>query len=199
MDEDEALRQLRFHNPTLAMQTHEASALEARRVMERRKSYPMIGLGLQYTFMAPATMSASTAKMNPKGMVMPMFSLTLPVHRGKYRAAERENNLLKNEAIHQRQTIEHELAAELILLYANYRRSLRQAEQFRQQQQTLETTFNLLLHNLSTGTATLDDLLNLRRLLLNNRLQFTDTVAEANLSIAQIRKLTDNPQLQVVH
>ncbi|MDR3126996.1 MAG: TolC family protein [Tannerellaceae bacterium] len=195
MEESEAILHLRLHHPVLSMQSGEAAALEARREQERRKGYPMVGLGLEYRL---AAMPASGARMNPEAMLMPMLSLSLPLYRSKYKAAARESRLLKEEALQRRQASENELIAELSRLYGDYRQSLRQSELLRVQAEILGATFDLLLEKLSTGSASLDELVGLRRLLLDNRLQSIEAVAEANLALVQIRKLTE-PPLQVSH
>ena len=55
--------------------------------------YPMIGLGLNYSFINKNEMS--TSAMNGKDMIMPMVTVTLPVYRKKYNAMKKEADLLK--------------------------------------------------------------------------------------------------------
>ncbi len=75
------------------MLDYEKQSIEARKKMVSRMSYPMVGLGLNYSFISKNEMSASA--MNGKDMIMPMVTVTLPLYRKKYNAMVKEADLLK--------------------------------------------------------------------------------------------------------
>ena len=54
-------------------------------------SYPMIGIGLQYSLINKMDHPIGMADMNGKDMVMPMVKISLPLFRRKYNAQQRES------------------------------------------------------------------------------------------------------------
>ena len=81
------------NNPMLGMLDFEKQSLEARKKMVTRMSYPMVGLGINYSVIGKSTMS--TSSMNGKDMIMPMAVFTLPIYRKKYTAMQKEAELLR--------------------------------------------------------------------------------------------------------
>ena len=82
-----------MNNPMLGMLRYEQQSFDSRKKMVTKMSYPMIGLGLNYSVISKNEMS--TSDMNGKDMVMPMVTMTLPIYRKKYRAMQTETDLLK--------------------------------------------------------------------------------------------------------
>jgi outer membrane protein TolC len=84
------------NNPVLNMLNYEKQSFDARKKMVEGMSYPMIGLGINYSLINRSAMSSSA--MNGTDMVMPMVTVTLPVYRKKYNAMKNEADLLKSAA-----------------------------------------------------------------------------------------------------
>ncbi|MDR1555420.1 MAG: TolC family protein, partial [Tannerellaceae bacterium] len=89
-DTETIRREINERNPMLGMLREESLAYGAKAEMERKMSYPMWGLGLQYMLMAPLkntpagsmdSMGSETPAMNGKDMLMPMLSVSIPLYR----------------------------------------------------------------------------------------------------------------------
>ena len=66
-------------NPMLAMLEAEGEAYRAKAKMDRRMSYPMIGIGLQYSVVNKVADPMGMPDMNGKDMVMPMVKVLAAV------------------------------------------------------------------------------------------------------------------------
>ena len=64
-------------NPMLAMLEAEGEAYRAKAKMDRRMSYPMIGIGLQYSVVNKVADPMGMPDMNGKDMVMPLLKVWL--------------------------------------------------------------------------------------------------------------------------
>lgn len=92
--ESMALDNVISNNPMLTMLEAEGNAYRAKAEMDKKMSYPMLGIGLQYSLIGkkPEDMSmGSMSGMNGKDMFMPMLKISLPIFRKKYNAQQRES------------------------------------------------------------------------------------------------------------
>lgn len=89
--ESMALDSVISNNPMLTMLEAEGNAYRAKAEMDKKMSYPMLGIGLQYSLIGkkPEDMSmGSMSGMNGKDMFMPMLKISLPIFRKKYNAQQ---------------------------------------------------------------------------------------------------------------
>lgn len=92
--ESMALDSVISNNPMLTMLEAEGNAYRAKAEMDKKMSYPMLGIGLQYSLIGkkPEDMSmGSMSGMNGKDMFMPMLKISLPIFRKKYNAQQQES------------------------------------------------------------------------------------------------------------
>lgn len=76
------------NNPKLVQLDRQKEAFEAQKVVAIKEGYPKIGLGLDYSIIAKRDVPDLT--MNGQDAIMPMLSVTLPIFRKKYKAAQKE-------------------------------------------------------------------------------------------------------------
>lgn len=107
-------------NPMLAMLEAEGEAYRAKAKMDRRMSYPMIGIGLQYSVVNKVADPMGMPDMNGKDMVMPMVKVSLPLFRRKYNARQRESHNYRMASELKRDNVQNQLQAE----YINVRQQL---------------------------------------------------------------------------
>lgn len=91
--ESMALDSVISNNPMLTM-LEAKETLTGQAEMDKKMSYPMLGIGLQYSLIGkkPEDMSmGSMSGMNGKDMFMPMLKISLPIFRKKYNAQQRES------------------------------------------------------------------------------------------------------------
>ena len=78
-------------NPMLSMLEAEANAYRAKAVMDKKMSYPMFGIGLQYSLVGKSNNKMVMDDMNGMDMFMPMFKISIPIFRKKYQAQQKES------------------------------------------------------------------------------------------------------------
>jgi outer membrane protein TolC len=198
-DAQTILAEMNEQNPMLAMLREESLAYGAKAVMQRRMSYPMWGVGLQYMLMAPLrnatagdnmdAMASETPAMNGKDMLMPMFSVSIPLYRNKYKAAQKESRLLQ-QASREKQTdaanrLEAELHQSLFLLDDATRR----IDLYRRQTALTHSVANLAAQEFTSGKAELTGVIQIQRQLLDYQLKEADAIATYNTMVAAIRRL----------
>src|SRR5690606_41804797 len=92
--EEEALRAMETNNPMLGMITEEGLAYKAKAEMDKKMSYPMIGLGVQYMVIGKTNDPMfGMGNMNGKDMIMPMVSVSMLLFRQNYISEKTECRL----------------------------------------------------------------------------------------------------------
>ncbi|MGM0933470.1 MAG: TolC family protein [Bacteroidota bacterium] len=94
-------------HPELARYDRELEAYESRAEIAQKEGLPQLGLGVDYSIISERT--DANPEMNGQDAIMPMFSVSLPIFRKKYKAAEREAELMQTTAIQNREARENEL------------------------------------------------------------------------------------------
>ena len=176
-------------NPMLSMLEAEANAYRAKAEMDKKMSYPMFGIGLQYSLVGKSNNSMVMDNMNGMDMVMPMFKISIPIFRKKYQAQQKESR-------HYRQASELKYENTLNQLQSEYqtvKQQLADASQkialYQKQQELSLSTWQLIVREFSAGTTSLTDVIQVERQLLDYRLKKSEAIAEYNTRIAGIEKL----------
>ena len=94
-------------HPELARFDRELEAYQSRAEIAQKEGLPMLGLGLDYSVISKRT--DANPPGNGQDAIMPMFSVSLPIFRKKYKAAEQEAELMQTAAIQNREARENQL------------------------------------------------------------------------------------------
>ncbi|WP_079719700.1 TolC family protein [Salegentibacter holothuriorum] len=98
-------------HPELTKFDREREAYENRAKTAQKSGLPNIGIGLDYAIISER-MDANPPG-NGQDAIMPMVSVTLPIFRKKYKAAEREAELMQEAAIKNKEARKNQLQSEL--------------------------------------------------------------------------------------
>ena len=181
------------NNPMLAMLRLEEKSLEARKEMVTRMSYPMVGLGLNYSLISKNPMSAS--EMNGGDMIMPMVTVTLPVYRKKYKAMQTEADLMKTATIQGIQATSNALQTEYYAALQNLQDAERRTQLYAGQLNLANQSLAILLKSFSASGAGLTDLLRVRQQTLDYELKQIEAVADYNTAISLLQRLMANSEI----
>ena len=155
-------------------------------------SYPMLGIGLQYSLIGkkPEDMSmGSMSGMNGKDMFMPMLKISLPIFRKKYNAQQRESkHYWKSSELKYENTM-NQLKAEYIRITQQLEDAARKIDLYQKQYDLSLATYQLIVREFSTGRTTLTDVIQVERQMLDYHLKKSEAIAEYNTQIAGIEKL----------
>jgi outer membrane protein TolC len=189
-------------HPMLKMLEEETAAYRAQGVMERKMSYPMWGVGVQYMLIRKSGTGTEPMGMDEGGhsasgvqgmsgmdMWMPMVSVSIPVFRGKYRAKQREVSFLAAAGSEKYANTLRLLEAELLRVEMEGARAMRRIDLYRRQVVYAQTLYNLALRAFTAGQNNLEEVIGAQRRLLDYRLQGAEAVADYHTLVANRQKL----------
>lgn len=181
-------------NPMLEMLRYEQQSLESRKQMAAKMSYPMIGIGLNYSLIGRSEMS--TSPMNGSDMAMPMVTVTLPINRKKYKAIQAEVEFEKIAIKRNYQSTANSLLTEYYQAIQLYYDSERRMKLYSEQNQLASQSLEILLKSYSASGSDLTSILRVQQQQLDYRLKHMGAVADYNTSIAWIKRLLVYSQIQ---
>ena len=182
------------NNPMLGMLQFEKESLEARKLMVTKMGYPMVGVGVSYSPISKNGMSASP--MNGSDMLMPMVTATLPIYRKKYKAMQTEADLLKSANIQNYKATANALQTEYYQAIQLYQDAQRRRKLYAGQHQLASQSLDILLKSFTSSGAGLTDILRVQQQKLEYEYKQTEAVADYNISIAWIKRLMADSQIQ---
>lgn len=195
---EEFLAMITEKNPMLGMVREETLAYAAQSEMEKKMAYPMFGIGLQYMLIGKTsetvhtdmdTGSNSGGNMNGKDMLMPMVSISIPIYRNKYKAAQRESKLLQQAGEEKYADTFNRLRAELYQLKFQLDDAERKIALYRQQTVLVRSIRELKISEFLTGKGDLNAVLQIQREFLDYQLKESDAIAGYNTLVANIQKM----------
>jgi outer membrane protein TolC len=184
------------NNPMLDMLSYEKQSLEAREKMVARMGYPMVGLGLNYSFISKSSMALGSPDMNGKDMIMPMVTVTLPIYRKKYNAMINEAELLKTATSQNYQAASNSLQTEYYQAITLYQDAKRRVKLYDNQYQLASKSLDLMLKSFSVSTSGLTEVLRIRQQTLDYELKQVEAIADFNTAVAWLRRLMAFAKIQ---
>lgn len=176
-------------NPMLSMLEAEANAYRAKAEMDKKMSYPMFGIGLQYSLVGKSNNSMVMDNMNGMDMVMPMFKISIPIFRKKYQAQQKESRHYRQASELKYENTLNQLQSEYQTVKQQLADASRKIALYQKQQELSLSTWQLIVREFSAGTTSLTDVIQVERQLLDYRLKKSEAIAEYNTRIAGMEKL----------
>jgi len=192
-DEGVTMSEIENRNPMLDMLVEEEQAYRAKGEMDKKMSYPMFGIGLQYMLIDKSATAQMEQGMEPEmtgmDMIMPMFSISLPLYRNKYKAQQRESRFLQQSAREKYNNTLNLLQSDLFRLKHQLDDAERKIALYQKQEQLARTTYQLVVQEFVSAKSDLTNVIQVQRQLLDYQLRKTEAIAEYNTKVASIRKL----------
>ena len=176
-------------NPMLSMLEAEANAYKAKAVMDKKMSYPMFGIGLQYSVVGKSDNAMVMPDMNGMDMVMPMFKISIPIFRKKYNAQQRESKHYRQASELKYENTLNQLQAEYQTVKQQLADAARKVNLYKKQRDLALSTWQLMVREFSAGVSSLTDVIQLERQLLDYSLKESEAIAEYNTMVAGMEKL----------
>jgi len=148
---------------------------------------------LQYMLIGESKTAQMDQGMAPEmtgmDMVMPMFSITLPLYRNKYRAQQRESRFMWQSAREKYNNTLNILRSDLFKLKQQLDNADRKVTLYQKQEQLARVTYQLVVQEFVTAKSDLTNVIQVQRQLLEYQLRQAEALAEYNTKVASIRKL----------
>ncbi|PIB37431.1 transporter [Reichenbachiella sp. 5M10] len=186
--ETEVRDSLLARHPRVQALELQQQAAESSEILARKSSGPQFGVGLEYAFVGQR--EDMEVPHNGRDVFMPMVTMTLPMFRGKYKAAVRE-------AQFSRQVLESQKAELTDVLTIEYEMALYALQQSAQlfglyEEQVVKTkqAIDLLYSAYSNSGKDLEEVLRMQQQLLRYEMEKATAIKNHRIAQAQLDYLT---------
>lgn len=181
-----SLDDLKGNPQVLAMEKRIAAAEHGVNVA-KKSGLPQLGVGLD--FMVNQRMMMEEQGEN---VLMPMLSVSLPIFRKKYKAAEKRANLQQEGFRLQREQLSNDLEAELHRVVFEAEMMRERLSLYEEQGDSSREILSLLLSSYGNSQTSFEEVLRVRQDLLSYRIQAAQARAGYLTQLARITYLTGN-------
>jgi outer membrane protein, heavy metal efflux system len=164
--------------------------IEAGRAAEEaavKQGLPKIGAGLDYVIVGEGPLNAAD---NGRDVLMPMVSLSIPIFRGKYRAAVREAQLNQEKFSLQKAEYSNTLEAGYDMATFELEQQQQLLELYRKQVQTSRQSLNLLFSAYGNSGKEFEEVLRMQQQLLKYEKLAAAAEAQYQVAVAMLSYLT---------
>lgn len=151
-------------NPKLLRLEKQKASFEAEQIIAKKEGYPMIGLGVDYSIISKR--DVPDLEMNGQDAIMPMVTMTLPIFRKKYKAAQKEAELMVQATTYEKQAVENNLQASYSMANYNLLKAKRLKDLYKNQMESTNQAIKLLLAAYSNSGTDFEEILRMNQDLL---------------------------------
>jgi len=178
------------NNPMLAMLGSEISSYGIMEQKAKKMGLPMVGVGLNY--MINQKREGNTFMMNGNDMVMPMFTVSIPIYRKKYDAMQKEAQFMQEAAKQQTVSLQNNLQVQYRSFIQNLDDAGRRAGLYNEQEELARKTTDLILSNFASTGADYEEVLRMQYKVLDYGFKHIEAITDYNTSVAMAEKLMNS-------
>ncbi len=171
-------------NPILQrLELQEAVSKKAEMLAEKQR-YPKIGAGLDYVMVRKRT-DMDLAK-NGRDILMPMITVSLPIFKRKYKAAEREAQLMQEAYAFEKVNTINQLQGRFEMLWYEIEQQNDLLNLFNSQLIETRQSLDILFSAYGNSGSEFEELLRMQQTLLKYQKQRVKAINQINISLAEI-------------
>jgi len=179
---------LLHRNPAINALDLKTEASKANQVIAQKQGLPNIGVGLDYVIVGERTdMQVADAG---KDVLMPMVSVSIPLFRKKYDAAEKEAQFMEQSYKLQKENALNSLSSEFDRTLFEISQQLELLELYREQVTTTQQSLNLLFSAYSNSGQDFEEVLTMQQKLLKYEKMMAQAVAKYHTAVARLDYIT---------
>ena len=163
-------------------------AAEASERAALKQGLPKIGVGLDYVMVDKRTDMIVTD--NGKDVLMPMLTLSLPIFRGKYKAAEKEAQLMQESYTLQKTEITNSLKSNYEMALFDIKQQIDMISLFDEQIIESEQALNLLFTAYGNSGKDFEEVLRMQQQLLKYDKLRISALAQYEIALAKLNYIT---------
>ncbi len=156
-------------HPSISALQLEKEAFENEIELSKKEGLPMLGLGVDYVIISER-MDANPMD-NGQDAIMPMFNVSLPIFRKKYKAARQEAELMAQATEQEKQARLNELNSEAEMLSYELRKAERLTDLYDRQITSSNQANKLLISGFSSANSDFEEVLQMNQDLLMLKIQ----------------------------
>ncbi len=186
--DDPANDTLFSENPALAELELKTRASRAGEEAAKKQGLPNLGVGIDYVIVGQNP--DITSPDNGKDVLMPMVSVSIPLFRKKYKAAEKEAQLMQEHFSLQKRNLLNTLAAEFDHVIFTLQQQQQLVELYEQQIRLVRQSLNLLFTAYSNSGKDFEEVLMMQQRLLGYEKNKASALTEFQVALAKANYLT---------
>lgn len=179
---------LLVNNPRLKEIDLKVKASEYSETASIKQGLPKLGVGVDYVILAkrPDMVLAD----NGKDALMPMVSLSIPIFRGKYKAAVKEAQLMQESYVLQKEELVNSLNAGYEMTFFEIGQQRELLTLYDQQVIEVEQTLRLLFTAYGNSGKDFEEVLRMQQELLKYRKMKASAMANYHIAVAKLEYIT---------
>ncbi|MBE0663853.1 MAG: TolC family protein [Bacteroidales bacterium] len=176
------------NNPMLNALDLKIKAGEAGERAAQKQGLPKVGVGLDYVVVGERTDMALTD--NGKDVIMPMVSVSIPLFRKKYDAAEKEAQLMQEGYTLQKTEMENTLIASYEMAWFQIQQQKQLLLLYEQQILTSQQSLNLLFTSYGNSGKEFEEVLRMQQQLLKYEKMKATAEVQYQIALAKLNYLS---------
>ncbi|MEQ8358067.1 MAG: TolC family protein [Cytophagales bacterium] len=175
-------------NPILDELDLKIEASKANEQAVIKQGLPKIGVGLDYIIVGQR--SDMSVPENGKDAFMPMVSVSLPIFRGKYRAAQKEAQLMQESYSLQREEATNRLTSSYDMIWFEIQKQIELIQLYEEQIQESGQSLNLLFSAYSNSGKDFEEVLRMQQQILKYQKMKATALSEYHIALAELDYIT---------
>ncbi len=175
-------------NPLLEELNLKVQASQAQERAAIKQGLPKFGIGLDYVIVGERPGMA--LEDNGKDVLMPMVTMSLPIFRGKYRAAQQEAQLMQESYVLQKEEVSNSLISSYEVIWFEIQKQLELIELFEEQIQESEQSLNLLFSAYSNSGKEFEEVLRMQQQILKYQRMKATALSDYHIALAELDYIT---------
>ena len=149
-----------------------------------KKGLPNFGIGLDYVAVGDRT--DMVVAESGRDVLMPMISISIPLARGKYKAAVRQVRLEKERLSLEKKALSYDLLSRYEQIRYNLQTQIERSRLYHNQIKTTQSMLNLLLERYAKDGSDLEELLRVQRELLQYEKMEASALSMTHINYAKL-------------
>ena len=175
-------------NPLLDELNLKIKASEAQELAATKQGMPKIGVGLDYVIVGQRT--DMSVPDNGQDVLMPMVTMSLPIFRGKYKAAQKEAQLMQESYALQKEDAVNRLTSTYEMIWFEIQKQLDQIILYEEQIMTSQQSLNLLFTAYGNSGKDFEEVLRMQQQILKYQKMKATALSDYNIAIAELDYIT---------
>ena len=175
-------------NPLLDELDLKIKASEAQELAATKQGMPKIGVGLDYVIVGQRT--DMSVPDNGQDVLMPMVTMSLAIFRGKYKAAQKEAQLMQESYALQKEDAVNRLTSTYEMIWFEIQKQLDQIILYEDQIITSQQSLNLLFTAYGNSGKDFEEVLRMQQQILKYQKMKATALSDYNIAIAELDYIT---------
>jgi len=176
------------NNPILKSLDLKIKASETNEIVAQKQSLPKLGIGLDFVIVGKR--SDVSIPDNGKNIFMPMVSATIPIFRKKYKATEKEAQLMKESYSLEKDETANSLISNYESAWFEIQQQKKLIDLYEQQTRETKQTLNLLFSAYGNSGKDFEEVLRMQQQLLKYEKMKATAGTQYHIALAKLNYIT---------